>query len=63
MITNIIIFFAVLSVVYLLRFIVEFFIKFFSEEPTIMKLSKVDTVVLYFAISYIITFLIRWTNV
>jgi hypothetical protein len=63
MITNIVVFFAILSLVYTLRFVVEFIIKFFSEEPTLMKLSKVDTVFLYFAISYLITFIIRWPNV
>lgn len=63
MMVNIIIFLMILSVLNLLRFIVEFLIKFFSEEPTIMKLSKIDTVLLYLSISYIITFIIRWPNV
>jgi hypothetical protein len=63
MMINIIIFLMILSSLNLLRFIVEFLIKFFSEEPTIMKLSKIDTVLLYLSISYIITFIIRWPNV
>jgi|694.fasta_scaffold36822_5 hypothetical protein len=63
MITNIVVFFAILSLVYTLRFVVEFIIKFLSEEPKLMKLSKVDIVFLYLTISYLITFIIRWSNV
>ncbi len=60
---NILVFLMVLSVVYLLRFVSEFVIKLFSDEPSIMQLSQVDKTFLYLSISYIITFIIRWPNV
>jgi hypothetical protein len=63
MMVNILVFLLVLSLVYILRFVSEFIIKLFSDEPSIMRLSKVDKVFLYLTISYIITFIIRWPNV
>jgi hypothetical protein len=63
MMLNILVFLMVLSVVYLLRFVSEFVIKLFSDEPSIMQLSQVDKTFLYLSISYIITFIIRWPNV
>jgi hypothetical protein len=60
---NILVFLMVLSIVYLLRFVSEFVIKLFSDEPSIMQLSQVDKAFLYLSISYIITFIIRWPNV
>jgi hypothetical protein len=60
---NILVFLMVLSIVYLLRFVSEFVIKLFSDEPSIMQLSQVDKTFLYLSISYIITFIIRWPNV
>jgi hypothetical protein len=63
MMLNILVFLMVLSIVYLLRFVSEFVIKLFSDEPSIMQLSQVDKAFLYLSISYIITFIIRWPNV
>jgi hypothetical protein len=63
MMTNVLIYFSVLSLIYLLRFIFEFLIKLFSEEPSVMKISKYDEVFLYLSISYLITFIIIWPNV
>jgi|LauGreDrversion4_2_1035121.scaffolds.fasta_scaffold05906_11 hypothetical protein len=63
MMLNILVFLMVLSIVYLLRFVSEFVIKLFSDEPSIMQLSQVDKTFLYLSISYIITFIIRWPNV
>jgi hypothetical protein len=63
MMINILVFLMVLSIVYLLRFVSEFVIKLFSDEPSIMQLSQVDKAFLYLSISYIITFIIRWPNV
>ena len=48
----------VLSTIYVLRFCIEFLIKFFSEEPSILKLTKIESALFYLAVSYIITFLI-----
>jgi len=58
MIEQIKLFLFILSIVFSLRFVVEFVLKLFQEEPVPMKVSKVDEVVLYFTISYIITYLI-----
>jgi len=54
---NAILFYAfILSIVYTLRFIGEFLFKMFQEEPTPMELSKVNEIILYFSVSYIIAF-------
>ena len=58
MINEIKVFLLVLSVVYTLRFILEFIIKLFQEEPVPMKLNKVNEVFLYLSLSYIITSII-----
>jgi hypothetical protein len=63
MMTNVLIYFSILSLIYLLRFIFEFLIKLLSEEPSVMKISKYDEVFLYLSISYLITFIIIWPNV
>jgi len=63
MIVNIVIFFTVLSIVYLAKFLISFLVNFFSEEPKPMTLSKIDTVLIYLAVSYLITFIIRLPNV
>lgn len=48
----------VLSLVYVLRFVIEFTIKFFQENPTPLQLTKLEQTIIYFTISYIITFFI-----
>jgi len=48
----------VLSIVFCLRFIIEFSLKLFQEEPVPMKVGKTEEVFLYLAVSYIITFII-----
>lgn len=58
MINEIKIFLLILSIVYSLRFIIEFVVKLLQEEPVPMKISKVNEVLLYFSLSYIITSLI-----
>jgi len=63
MVTNILIYLSVLSTLYVLRFFVEFLMKLFSEEPSIMKLTKIESVFLYLSVSYLITFIIIWPNV
>lgn len=47
----------VLSIVYTLRFIVEFALKLITQDnPEPMRISNVNQIFLYFSISYIITF-------
>ena len=58
MINEIKIFLLILSIIYTLRFIVEFVVKLLQEEPVPMKISKVNEVLLYFSLTYIITSLI-----
>lgn len=58
MINEIKIFFLILSVVFTLRFIVEFIVKLYQEEPVPMKINKVNEVFLYLSLSYIITSII-----
>jgi hypothetical protein len=49
------VFLFVLSIIYSLRFLIEFGIKFFQEEPTPMKINEIEKIILYFSSSYIIT--------
>ena len=58
MINEIKIFFLILSVVFTLRFVVEFIVKLYQEEPVPMKINKVNEVFLYLSLSYIITSII-----
>jgi hypothetical protein len=58
MINEIKIFFLILSIVFSLRFVFEFIVKLFQEEPVPMKINKVNEVFLYLSLSYIITSLI-----
>jgi len=49
----------VLSVIYTLRFIIEFALKLILQNnPDPMKISNVNQIFLYFSISYIITFIL-----
>jgi len=50
------IFLLVLSIVYTLRFAIEFIFKLFEENPSVLVISKYNQIFLYFAISYIITY-------
>jgi hypothetical protein len=50
------IFLFVLSVIFTLRFLLEFVIKLFEENPSVLVISKYNQGFLYFAISYIITY-------
>ena len=58
MINEIKIFFLILSVVFTLRFVVEFIVKLYQEEPVPMKINKINEVFLYLSLSYIITSII-----
>ena len=50
------IFLFILSIIYTLRFVIEFVFKLFEDNPTVLVISKYNQVFLYFAISYIITY-------
>ena len=50
------VFLFVLSIIYSLRFLVEFGIKFFQEEPTPIVINEIEKTILYFTSSYIITY-------
>lgn len=52
------IFFFILSIIFLLRYVVEFFIMLRAENPKPLTINKITEVLLYIAVSYIITFLI-----
>jgi hypothetical protein len=46
----------VLSIIYSIRFLVEFGLRLTQENPEQMKLSKVEDSLLLFSLSYIITY-------
>ena len=51
-------FFFVLGILYLTKFLLEFIVKLFQENPEPMKLSNVEQIVLLVACSYIITYIL-----
>ncbi len=51
-------FFFVLSILYLTKFLLEFIVKLFQENPEPMKLSNVEQIILLVASSYIITYIL-----
>lgn len=58
MIEQIKLFLFVLSLVFTLRFVSEFVLKLFQEEPQPMKINSVKETFIYIALAYIITFII-----
>jgi hypothetical protein len=46
----------VLSIIYSIRFLIEFTVRLTQENPEQMKLSKVEDALLLFSLSYIITY-------
>jgi len=48
----------VLSIIYSIRIIVEFFLKLTQENPEPMKLSKAEQAIQVCALSYIITYIL-----
>ena len=46
----------VLSIIYSIRFLIEFTVRLTQENPEPMKLSKVEDALLLFSLSYIITY-------
>ena len=51
-------FFFVLGILYLTKFLIEFIVKLFQESPEPMKLSNVEQIILLVAFSYIITYIL-----
>lgn len=51
-------FFFVLGILYLTKFLLEFIVKLFQENPEPMKLSNVEQITLLVAFSYIITYIL-----
>ena len=51
-------FFFVLGILYLTKFLLEFIVKLFQENPEPMKLSNVEQITLLVASSYIITYIL-----
>jgi hypothetical protein len=58
MIKIISLFLFIFSIIFLLRYIVEFFISLRSETPKPMGINKITEICLYISISYILTFII-----
>jgi hypothetical protein len=58
MVQEIKIFLFILSLIFTMRFILEFIMKFFQDEPEPINITKYDIVFIYLTISYIITFII-----
>lgn len=46
----------ILSVVYTLKFIIDFVWRFTQEDPEPMVITKIDKSLLYFTIAYILTY-------
>lgn len=58
MIKPISVFLFILSIVFILRYVVEIFLAIRSDVPKPININKVIEVFLYLSISYILTFLI-----
>jgi hypothetical protein len=56
MINEIKLFVLVLSLIFTLRFVFQFVIKLFQENPEEMKINKYERVLLHFTSAYIITY-------
>ena len=58
MLQEIKLFLFVLGIVYLTKFVLEFTVKLFQDNPEPMKLSKVEQTLQLLSVSYIITYLL-----
>jgi hypothetical protein len=58
MINEIRLFMFVLSIVFILRFLFQFFYELTRENPEQLKLKETEKTFIYFAVSYIITYII-----
>lgn len=51
-------FLLILSIIYMVRYLGEFIVKLLQDNPEPLEISKTETVFLYVAISYIITYIL-----
>ena len=51
-------FFFVLGILYLTKFLLEFIVKLFQENPEPMSLTKIEQIIQLVALSYIITYIL-----
>ncbi len=58
MINNIELYILILSTVFILRFVFEFIIKLFVTSAEPLSINKYEKIILYFVVSYIITYII-----
>jgi len=58
MINELKLFLLVLSLIFTLRFVFQFVIKLFQENPEELVVNKNERVLLHFAIAYIITYIL-----
>lgn len=58
MINELKLFLLVLSLIFTLRFVIQFTIKLFQENPEEFKINKIEKVLIHFAIAYIITYIL-----
>jgi len=58
MINNIELYILILSTVFILRFLFEFIIKLLVTSAEPLSINKYEKIILYFAVSYIITYII-----
>jgi nucleoside recognition membrane protein YjiH len=58
MINEIKLFLLVLSLIFTLRFVFQFTIKLFQENPEELTVNKIEKVLIHFAIAYIITYIL-----
>jgi len=58
MLQEIKLFLFVLSIIYLTKFVLEFIVKLFQENPEPMKSSKVEQTLQLLSASYIITYIL-----
>lgn len=52
-------FFLVLSILYLTRFVIEFVIRLTQETPTPIQISKLEQIAQLLSLSYIITYFLN----
>jgi hypothetical protein len=48
----------ILTVIYLSKFVIEFIIKLFQENPEPMSLTKIEQIIQLVSLSYIITYIL-----
>jgi hypothetical protein len=58
MISNIELYLFVLSIIFILRFVIEFVVKLFITDAEPLSINKYEKVSLYFSFSYIITYIL-----